>query len=72
MDLLSKINMDRQEGYYYVKYGNQFEIAKFEKHQKISGISTCWYICGIENCFYDEDFEHINEVRIKMPGELPN
>jgi len=64
--------MDRLEGFYWVKYEGDFQIAKFEIHQKMSGVSAYWYLCGLENCLYDEDFEHINEVRIKMPGELPD
>ncbi|MFY8248148.1 MAG: hypothetical protein ACOVJ5_00425 [Gloeomargaritales cyanobacterium] len=64
--------MDRQEGYYWVKYEGIFQIAKYEIHQKLSGTSTNWYLSGLENCFIDSDFEHINEVRIKMPGELPD
>lgn len=64
--------MDRQEGYYWVKYGQMFQIAKYEIHQKLSGTSSNWYLSGLENCFTDKDFEHINENRIKEPGELPD
>jgi hypothetical protein len=59
--------MNRQEGYYWVKY--------------ISGIITIgywntecnfWNTLGNDESWEDSDFEHINEVRIKQPGELPD
>jgi hypothetical protein len=60
--------MDRQEGYYWVKVkGNlKHEIAFYNKD--ING----WLLMGIQSIGYDNSFEHINEVRIKEPGELPN
>jgi hypothetical protein len=63
--------MERQEGYYWVKYEGIFKVAKYEIHQKMSGISTSWYLVGDERCYFESDFEHINEVRIKEHGELP-
>ena len=57
--------MDRQEGYYWVKY--------------ISGVITIaywydnfWSTIGTDENWKDSDFEHINEIRIKEPGELPD
>jgi hypothetical protein len=64
--------MERQEGYYWVKYEGIFQIAIFEKHIKLSGICTSWYVCGLEKTLNESDFEHINENRIKEPGELPD
>lgn len=64
--------MNRLEGYYWVKFEEEFQIAKYEVHRKLDGVSNCWYLAGLEYPFYDEDFEHINENRIKFPGELPN
>lgn len=59
--------MDRQEGYYWVKpEGISFIIAYWDDEK------LCWFLCGTENTFQDSDFEHINEVRIKFPGELPD
>lgn len=63
--------MERQEGYYWVKYGDGYVIAQYVITQKMSGLSTSWYLHNDEKCYFDEDFEHINEVRIKQPGELP-
>lgn len=59
--------MDRQEGYYWVKpKGNiKHEVAFYNKD--ING----WLLMGIQSIGYDYDFEHINENRIKSPGELP-
>lgn len=64
--------MDRQEGYYWVKYNDEYIIA------------YC-YICGMgypvwtSNKFLDgydvvrdSNLQHINENRIKEPGELPD
>lgn len=64
--------MDRIEGYYWVKFENEFQIAKYEKHLKLSDISDSWYLAGLELPLNDLDFEHINENRIKFPGELPD
>lgn len=57
--------MNRQEGYYWVKY--------------ISGVITIaywydnfWSTIGTDENWKDSDFEHINEIRIKEPGELPD
>jgi hypothetical protein len=64
--------MERQEGYYWVKFEEEFQVAKYEVHRKLDGVSNSWYLAGLEYPFYDEDFEHINEVKIKIPGELPD
>ena len=64
--------MNRQEGYYWVKYFHKFEIAWWKHNIKLSGINKYWLMIGSEVEFEDSDFEHINEVRIKMPGELPD
>jgi len=63
--------MDRQEGYYWVKLGDRHIIAFYEARQKLSGISYNWYTPGEPESLTDSDFEHINEIRIKEPGELP-
>ena len=58
--------MDRQEGYYWVKKKKKhFEVVKWNARQK------WWERVGIEDTYDDSDFEHINEVKIKEPGELP-
>lgn len=56
--------MDRQEGYYWVKnkYGF-FIIAHWDGYS--------WYLIMDDEPYKDQDFKHINEVRIKEPGELP-
>jgi hypothetical protein len=64
--------MNRLEGYYWVKYNGHFEITFFKVNQKLTGISYTWYRIDSENCYLDNDFDHINEVRIKYPGELPD
>ena len=60
--------MDRQEGYYWVKIkGNlKHEIAFYNADIRE------WLLTGISVLGKDSDFEHINEVRIKEPGELPD
>lgn len=57
--------MDRQEGYYWVKYKGYYIIGEYLT-------SEVWIIPGKFEEFEDSDFEHINEVRIKEPGELPD
>lgn len=59
--------MDRQEGYYWVKRYNEFIIAHY-----IPKLPRPWGLFGYTASFEDSDFEHINEVRIKEPGELPD
>ena len=59
--------MDRQEGYYWVKFRGVFIIAYYNIN-----IPNPWNIIGYTSFFKDSDFEHINEVRIKKPGELPD
>lgn len=60
--------MDRQEGYYWVKFKTKYQVAHFI----ILYGAIIWSIPGNETIFEDSDFEHINEVRIKEPGELPD
>lgn len=62
--------MERQEGYYWVKTKHTGFIIAFWEEDKLSGDGV-WMLAGKEYVFHDEDFEHINEVRIKQPGELP-
>lgn len=59
--------MNRQEGYYWVKIRGKLkhEIAFYNA-------DICeWLLTGISALCKDSDFEHINENRIKEPGELP-
>lgn len=63
MRFLKLNKMDRQEGYYWVKDMTGYQIAYYD---------DCWYVIGTDETFEDSDFEHINEVRIKKPGELPD
>ncbi len=60
--------LERQEGYYWVKRPN----TKHEISYYSPGIPNAWSLLGYTACFQDSDFEHINEVRIKQPGELPD
>ncbi len=58
--------MERQEGYYWINYLKEFHIAYWSEF-------TCtWYLVNSTDTYNDNDFEHINEVRIKYPGELPD
>lgn len=60
--------MDRQEGYYWVKrYNHKHEIAYYHLN-----LPNPWSLNGYTAHFTNSDFEHINEVRIKNPGELPD
>lgn len=61
--------MDRQEGYYWVK---RFNHIKHEIAYYWPGIPNPWTLNGYTTHFTKSDFEHINEVRIKEPGELPD
>lgn len=57
--------MHREKGYYWVKYKNNFYISKWSSKYRY------WAILEIDEItFEDKDFEHINENRIKQPGEL--
>lgn len=60
--------MERQEGYYWVKYKGDFEVAKYEKFTS----KNYWFRIETPDYYTDSDFEHINEVKIKEPGELPD
>lgn len=60
--------MDRQEGYYWVKYKTGYQIAYYGKYFD----KMAWFCTADEEIYFDSDFEHINEVRIKEPGELPD
>jgi hypothetical protein len=60
--------MDRQEGYYWVKYKRRHIIAEYYTKNN----SKYWLLTYNEKLYQDSDFEHINEVRIKFPGELPD
>ena len=61
--------MGRQEGYYWVKYKTGYQIAFWGYW--ITNMYA-WFCIGSEEQYEDSDFEHINEVRIKQPGELPD
>lgn len=54
--------MERQEGYYFVKSKGIFGIAKWE--------DGWWFMIYDKEPYGDSEFEHINENRIKTPGEL--
>ena len=56
--------MERQEGYYWVQYGSVFEIARW--------LDGKWWTVNCMDSMEDYDFNHINENRIKAPGELPD
>jgi hypothetical protein len=64
--------MNRQEGYYWVKYKGEFKIAKYSIFKLYETIKSHWFVCCDPTLLQDSDFEHINEVRIKQPGELPD
>ena len=58
--------MERQEGYYWVKYEGKFQIGFYYADYK------CWGLMDNESEIYEHNLEHINENRIKAPGELPD
>jgi hypothetical protein len=63
--------MDRQEGYYWVKYDGDFIIAYCYR----CGMGyNVWNILNKpdEEIIIDSDLDYINEVRIKQPDELPD
>jgi hypothetical protein len=54
----------RQEGYYWVKYKENWIVALCMK--------THWFLPGIDKKVYtDSDFSKINENRIHAPDEKP-
>jgi len=57
--------MDRQEGYCWVK-----ELG-YSKHEIGYWNGTYWSLMEESEIYQNSDFEHINENRIKEPGELP-
>lgn len=58
----------REEGYYWVKYKNEYLIAKW-----LCNAQRCvWVIGGNINPDNEKYIEHINENRIKKPEELPD
>jgi hypothetical protein len=62
--------IERQEGYYWVKYRTGYQIAYWGEY--VPGGEWVWYVVGSEELYKDHNFEHINETRIKQPGELPD
>lgn len=56
--------MERQEGYYWVKYRGVYTVCYFG--------GRTWSCHWDEDAINDIDFEFINEKRIKAPGELPD
>jgi len=58
--------MERQEGYYWVKYDGEFVIGYWRRW------CTAFELIGGDAYFGEGQFEHINENRIKYPGELPD
>jgi hypothetical protein len=66
--------MERQEGYYWVKYRTGYQIAYCGQGnlKPIHGGKLVWYVVGSEEQYEDSDFENINEIRIKQPRELPD
>lgn len=60
--------MNRLEGYYWVKYYDRYYIAYYY----ICENTGMWELPLNSEVLEDSDFEHINENRIKFPGELPN
>lgn len=59
--------MERQEGYYWVKFNNKFQIAYWPNNRWKK-----WLFIYSEKGYIDKELQHINEVRIKEPGELPD
>ena len=60
--------MERQEGYYWVKLNrdSKHEIGRYNSEFRY------WSLTGTDGFWKTTDFEHINENRIKQPGELPD
>lgn len=58
--------MNRQEGYYWVKKPH------ISKHEICYYYNGYWLSINNNYALEDLDFEHINENRIKEPGELPD
>jgi len=62
--------MKRQEGYYWVKSKHGTFFISLWEVDNLSGDGV-WRLAGNNYVYHDVDFEHINDVRIKQPGELP-
>lgn len=63
--------MERQEGYYWIKYDGDYVIG----YCRMCGMGyMVWDILNKpdELILRDSDLDHINENRIKQPGELPD
>jgi hypothetical protein len=60
--------MDREEGYYWVKYRTGYQIAYWGECMLCTGGEYAWYVAGSEDQYNDSDFEHINETRIRFSG----
>jgi hypothetical protein len=52
--------MERQEGYYWVKYKGEFKIAKYSIFKLYETIKPYWFVCCDPTYLQDSDFEHIN------------
>ena len=55
--------MERKSGFYWVKYGVDWEVAFFDKCCKD------WCVLGVQRTLDESHFEVINENRIMSPDE---
>jgi hypothetical protein len=57
----------RKEGYYWVKYGTEWYIGHYYRHDDYNMFWCLESITSHYNYFMDTDFEGIKEERIKAP-----
>ena len=61
INLLNLQTMERESGYYWVRDGISWYVAKWYTSYK------SWSICGNEEDFNDSEFEEIDERKIVRP-----
>jgi hypothetical protein len=54
--------MSRKEGYYWVKFKGQWEVANWNSSYSI------WKTAGCNYYFRDDEFDEINETQILLPN----
>lgn len=59
----------RQQGFYWVKWLNNWEVAQWVTHDR-DEVNGTWWMIQNEGLFSDNEFQEINEQRILSPEEI--
>jgi hypothetical protein len=54
----------RENGFYWVKYRGNWQIAQYSNSIINTFRINCWWLIGDEKCYLDFPFEEIDETRL--------